>query len=91
MFLSLSNSMSCLRMSNAEDKSNITVWVIQYLVNYISHQIGRVQWFQYYGVYGTRFVRCPATYFQIEVVISQKCIVNIQIFSNIAINEYKYI
>ena len=69
MFLSLSNSMSCLMVSNAEDKSSSISCIgcpldnVQCLVSYISRQNERVRWFQYYGVYGMHFVLCPATYF----------------------------
>ena len=42
MILSLSNCMSCLRVSNAENKSSsISCIGIHYLVNYISRHIGR--------------------------------------------------
>ena len=46
----------------------LAVLVVHYLVSYISRQKERVRWFQYYGVYGMRFVLCPATYFQLSSV-----------------------
>ena len=69
MFLSLSNSMSCLRVSNAEDKSSsiscIGCPVSSELYKSSKRESTVVS---VYGVYGMRFVLCPATYFQLSSV-----------------------
>ena len=56
MLFSLSNSMSCLRVSNAEYKSSSNSYMdcpVSSELHKSSNKKGR--WFQYYGVYGMRF------------------------------------